>query len=97
MESSTVEGLWTQISGQAVAPSGAGAAYLWLLNGKTTGDLGDDREIYFDEIFVPEPNGAATGLTFLVMLTLLRKFSRRTARGQPRPGTGSFGPTCQND
>jgi hypothetical protein len=76
-ETSSVEGVWTYITGTAEAPSGVGGAQLELYNHKTTGIEGDDREIYFDVAFLPEPDGSAAGftaITVLVALTLLRRW-----------------------
>ena len=87
-ENSAVEGVWTQIEGQATAPLGAAIARLLLLNSKSTGVVGEEREIFFDAAFLPEPNGLEAALTGMLTLTLLRR--RRRARGACVPR----GPRC---
>ena len=74
---STTEGVWTQIAGRAVAPAGAGSARIQLVNTKSTGAQGEEREVHFDAVFLPEPGGAAFGLTVLVTLTLLQRWRSR--------------------
>jgi hypothetical protein len=52
-----------------------------LINGKSTGNQGEQREIYFDEVFLPEPGAAAAGLSVIFALTLLRRRLRGAERG----------------
>jgi hypothetical protein len=78
---STVEGDWTQLDADVVAPAGAGGVRLQLINGKSTGNQGEQREIYFDEVFLPEPGAAAAGLSVIFALTLLRRRLRGAERG----------------
>ena len=84
-ETSSVVGLWTEIAGRAVAPDGAGGARLQLVNGKTTGNEGEERRIHFDEVFLPEPGQATAGLAVMVALALLRRSRRDSGCGAPGP------------
>jgi hypothetical protein len=79
---STVQGDWTQLDASVVAPSGAGGVRLQLINGKTSGNLGEEREVYFDEVFLPEPDAGAAGLCAIVALTLLKRVSKGGRRGR---------------
>jgi hypothetical protein len=79
---STVQGDWTQLDASVVAPSGAGGVRLQLINGKTSGNLGEEREVYFDEVFLPEPDAEAAGLCAIVVLALLKTVSKGGRQGR---------------
>jgi len=89
METSTTEGVWVQIVGQAVAPNNASGARLQLINAKSSGNPGEEREIFFDAVFLPEPGGAAAGLTAVLSLALVQRRTRWRASNRNRPPSGA--------
>jgi len=72
LDTAVVEGEWTEITGPVVVPPGVTGVRILLVNGKTAGNQGEDRDVYFDEIFLPEPDAATAGLAAVILLTRLR-------------------------
>lgn len=73
---STTIGEWTLVEGEAEAPVGAGGARLALSNGKTSGAEGIGFEVYFDDVFLPEPGGAGSATGAFLALAALRRRAR---------------------
>lgn len=79
-------GAWTELEGLAQAPLTAGGARLYVEEAKLTGLATDPFDVYFDEVFLPEPTGGATAaVVALLAVRARRSVCARGARRERRP------------
>jgi hypothetical protein len=70
-------GMWTQLQMVEQPPPGAGGARVSMVNLKQSGDTQVALEIFFDEVFVPEPGASTLSAAALAALLGLRALLKR--------------------
>jgi hypothetical protein len=76
---------WSEIAGIGSAPLGANGARLWLIAVRTP--AAGTFSVYFDQAFVPEPDGRPAALAGVAGLAWVRRRRRRVSMRSAEAGT----------